>query len=108
FTVAIGWVFFRADTLGYAVGFIKRLFYFKETKVWFTYTNDFKFMFLMAVVFSFFVMIPKLKNIQDTVYYAKHSLVINCCYSLFAMVLFVLSISFITTSNFNPFIYFRF
>jgi alginate O-acetyltransferase complex protein AlgI len=106
--VAVGWVFFRANNLAYAFGFLKRLFCFEEINVWFTYNNDFKLMFALAIVFSFFVLVPGFKKIQDTVYTKYHSFAVNFCYALVALLLFSLSISFITTSDFNPFIYFRF
>jgi alginate O-acetyltransferase complex protein AlgI len=106
--VSVGWVFFRANTLSYAFGFLKRLFCFEEIAVWFSYSNDFKFMLVLAVIFSFFILIPAFKKIQEQVYFKTHSVGVNVCYSLIALVLFTLSIGYITTSDFNPFIYFRF
>jgi alginate O-acetyltransferase complex protein AlgI len=107
-TVSIGWVFFRTDTLAHALGFLKRLFHFGEIPVWFTYQNDFRLMFFLACFFSFCMLIPGFKKIQDSVYYRTHTVKVNILFSLIAMLLFILSVSFITTSNFNPFIYFRF
>lgn len=107
-TVSVGWVFFRTTSPDYALGFIKRLFCFDQIRVWFSYSTDFKLMFVLAIVFSFFAAIPQLKKLQDHVYYANHKLIVNIGYVIISIFLLVASISFITTSNFNPFIYFRF
>lgn len=107
-TVSIGWVFFRTSSLSFAFGFIKRLFNFTEINTWFDYSNDFKLMFILAIVFSFFVSIPKLKKIQEHVYYKYHTFSANIGYTIMALVLLAISVSFITTTDFNPFIYFRF
>jgi alginate O-acetyltransferase complex protein AlgI len=107
-TVSVGWVFFRSPTLSYAFGFIKRLFCFDDIKLWFSYTTDFKVMFCLAIIFSFFILIPGFKKIQETVYFKYHSFTLNIAYSLVALLLLCISVSFITTADFNPFIYFRF
>jgi alginate O-acetyltransferase complex protein AlgI len=106
--VCLGWVFFRANTLEYALGFIKKLVDFNSIKPWFDYPNDFWTMFCLAIVFSFFILIPPFKKIQQFVYYKTHHLTTNISLSLIALLLLALSVAFITTSDFNPFIYFRF
>ncbi|MES2138783.1 MAG: MBOAT family O-acyltransferase [Bacteroidota bacterium] len=106
--VSVGWVFFRSDSLAYALSFIKKLFCFENTDVWFNYSNDFIFMFFLAIIFSFFVIIPGFKKIQNFVYSEGHSFVSSIGFTIVSLILLGISISFITTSDFNPFIYFRF
>ncbi len=107
-TVSVGWILFRTSSLGFAARFIKKLFILNLSKNEIAYPNDFKTFFILAVFFSFFISIPFFKRIQDTIYSKSHSFKKQFVYSFFAMILLCISIASITTSNFNPFIYFRF
>ena len=107
-TVAIGWIFFRTNSVSNAFGFLKHLFYFKHIENVITYPNDFKLVLILSVAFSFFISIPGFKKIQESVYYGKHTLTATFCKGIVAMIFLGLCVSCITSNNFNPFIYFRF
>lgn len=108
FIVSVGWVFFRADSLPYALHFVQKLFCFDNVDIWFNYSNDFIAMFCLAIVFSFFILVPGFKKVQDSIYAPNHSVVAHIGFTAAAFVLLSLCVAFITTSDFNPFIYFRF
>jgi len=106
--VAIGWVLFRADTMMHALGFIKRLFTFNFETSLLNMDNEFKFIFLLAVVFSFFTSFKLGEKIQEKIYFSYYNVLGNFTFTLVACCLFTICLASITSSGFNPFIYFRF
>lgn len=106
--VAIGWVFFRADTTAGAFNFVQQLFTFNfKTPPRFV-DSEFLFYFMLAVLFSFFASFKIGQRIQNTVYYSYYGNLGNLLATVVAISLFTLSLASITSSGFNPFIYFRF
>jgi alginate O-acetyltransferase complex protein AlgI len=108
FIVMLGWIFFRSETLSYGFAYLKTMFTFNGTDGKFAMQNDFVFMAAAGMFFSFFTLIPKGKAIQqwwwnENELHKKTGLRI-----LIMVVLYLLSLSFLTSLNFNPFIYFRF
>lgn len=106
--VAIGWVFFRADTTIGALRFVKKLFSFNFSMPPHFVDKEFIFYFVLAFLFSFFASFKLGKFIQDKVYYTYYGIGGNLIATIFAVILFTLSLASITSSGFNPFIYFRF
>lgn len=106
--VAIGWVFFRADTTAGAFHFIKQLFTFNFYLPPHFIDAEFKFYFLLAILFSFFASFKIGQAIQNKVYYSYYGNSGNLVFTLVSICLFTLSLASITSSGFNPFIYFRF
>jgi alginate O-acetyltransferase complex protein AlgI len=106
--VAIGWVFFRADTVPQAFQFIQKLFSFNFSLPAHFINAEFIFYFILAILFSFFTSFTIGHRIQQKVYFSYYGLSGNLIYSVAACVLFTLSLASITSSGFNPFIYFRF
>jgi alginate O-acetyltransferase complex protein AlgI len=103
FIVNIGWVFFRIEKIGDAFLYLKTMFTL-NTNNEFEFDNEFQFYFFLAIIFSFFAISKYTQKIQDDVYTnLKHLYV-----AAISILLFVLSVSSITSSGFNPFIYFRF
>lgn len=107
FIVNIGWVFFRIDHIRDAFHYIRRMFSLHSNH---TTTFDVEFLtwFAIAVLFSFFAAGRRGQGIQNAVYLdpytrRRHVLVWGS-----SIILFILSVSSITSSGFNPFIYFRF
>jgi alginate O-acetyltransferase complex protein AlgI len=105
--VTIGWVFFRVEKIGDAVIFLKRMFAF-DFKPTLSFDVEFYTFFILAGFFAFFTMLKKGQQIQDAVFINDYSTQRHITLSLVTVVLFVISISTITTFGFNPFIYFRF
>ena len=68
------------------------------------------FWFAMSIglVFSFWQLVPKLDKIQMKFYFEALSLKSTITYTVVSFVMMLICISYIATSQFNPFIYFRF
>jgi alginate O-acetyltransferase complex protein AlgI len=107
FIVNIGWIFFRIEKISDAFLYLKKMFSFELSKTG-ELDNEFLFYFFLAFVFSFFAIGAFGKRIQNAVYfdvYTNNRHIVVCILSL---ILFSISISSITATGFNPFIYFRF
>ena len=109
FLVMIGWVFFRADTLGYAIQYLGTLFGFHGNNPVAFCNPQFVTTLVVAAFFSFFGMTQAGQKTLDFFFNKKayrprqYALV-----GLLMVVLLILSASFILKGSFNPFIYFRF
>ena len=100
----IGWVIFRADTLTYAVGYIKNMFGLVNVHdvayaLPYYVDNMEIIMFAVAILLS----MPFCRNLL----YSENK-VLRPIMNIWLIVLFVLSSASIAASNYNPFIYFRF
>jgi alginate O-acetyltransferase complex protein AlgI len=107
FLVVIGWVFFRVEKVSDAILYLKRMFAF-DFKSSFVPDREFLTFFCVAVFFSFFVYFKKGQKIQDAVYINDYTNMRHLALFAASALLFLLSVSSITASGFNPFIYFRF
>ncbi len=103
----VGWVFFRAETLPYAIDFIGRMFSFTggpavyiSQKVW--------IMLAIATFFGFWASFGSNEKWQMKLFAKKQQLSTLVIMTAASVVLFVVSLAAITSSGFNPFIYFRF
>ncbi len=106
--VAIGWVFFRAEKTSEALMFVSKLFAF-DWNIPLRFLNpEFVVFFMLAILFSFFVSVKAGEKIQQNIYYSYYGVRGNLAMTVMSCVLFILSLSAITSSGFNPFIYFRF
>lgn len=108
--VIIGWVIFRADTLDQALNHISHMFNVNVTGKHHVFiSNKVKIIFLVATFFSFFSLLPFGTRIQNFLFNQENkpllsqTIILMCCIFIYA-----LALASITTSNFNPFIYFRF
>ncbi len=106
--VLIGWIFFRANSFPFAWQMIKKLFDFNFTISGANLDNQFLFFLALAILFSFFTSIPKGLKIQQKIYASHFRLGGHLIMTVLAMLLFLLSVAAISSSHFNPFIYFRF
>lgn len=105
--VIIGWVFFRLETLPEAFTYIGRMFAFQPGNPG-AFNVEFYFFFVLAFIFAFFAYTSWGQKIQDMVYFTEYSVKRYYAFTAIVLVLLVLSVSSITASGFNPFIYFRF
>ncbi|MFM7022118.1 MAG: MBOAT family O-acyltransferase [Flavobacteriales bacterium] len=105
--VVIGWVLFKSDSLSQASAYIQQMFDFGDEM---SVDPEFKplFFFTLSFFFSFFVLLPYGLRVQDFVYYRSKGVLASYAMVFIGMALFVLSVAAITSSDFNPFIYFRF
>jgi alginate O-acetyltransferase complex protein AlgI len=106
FWVVIGWVFFRVEKLGDAFIYLRKMFSFQFTHI--SISAEFLTFFCLAIFFAFFAFSATGRRIQDNVYFNKYSLSRHLVMTLSGLLLFILSLSAISSEGFNPFIYFRF
>ncbi len=102
--IIIGWVIFRAPDLTYAFKYLGVMFGFVKPenvgfKVWYFLTPKIIFTIILGVIGSMPV-IKKINIGNDKI----KIIASNIC----SLILFVISVMFIMTSTYNPFIYFRF
>ncbi|MBB6713513.1 MBOAT family O-acyltransferase [Clostridium gasigenes] len=97
--VAVGWVFFRADSLRYALNYIFALIDPRKivplSNLDIGIDNKFWFIFILSLIIVF---MPKIKE-------NKTFLVIS---KIFSIIILIYSIAVITTGSFMPFIYLKF
>ena len=105
--VVLGWVLFRAETVGAAASFYKALFAFRGglTTV---LTPQFVLFFALAVVFSFLPVLKIGDRWMERVFGGVYSKRMAVGLFLIAIMLFFLSVGTLAVTDFNPFIYFRF
>lgn len=108
--VMIGWVFFRSPNFSYATSFILGLFGFNEPgQNFFTNVNlyaNLNIFFILSFLFGIFLCFD----------WTSNKVIISICncmkkyyvFDIYILALFIISITFAITSNFSPFIYFRF
>jgi alginate O-acetyltransferase complex protein AlgI len=106
--VMIGWVLFRVEDLKSAGLFYEKLFSFEFSPLDIQGNPKFYTLLIIAFIFSFFTSIPKGEVIQQRIYFAPYTLKRSFVMGFASILIFILSIAFITSTGFNPFIYFRF
>lgn len=105
--VALGWVLFRSATLDQALSIYSSLFSFKfnlASKL----DNEFIFYILLATIFSFYGLRKSIITFQNKIYFNTLSITNHLILFGISVFLFTISVTFISATNFNPFIYFRF
>ncbi len=105
--VVIGWVFFRLERFDEAILYLSRMFSFNYSDT--TTISSFSTLFVVAIIFSFSNLFKPGCTIGGF-FFQKDSYSIRqyMCMIPLALILLALSMSYITSSGFNPFIYFRF
>lgn len=106
--VITGWVLFRNEDLHYGLNVIKQMYAFNFFDGKFAMNNDFICMAVIALLFSFFAITKKTKQIQENVYGENFSDAGKWLAVFVGITLFYISLSYVTALDFNPFIYFRF
>lgn len=103
-----GWVLFRSETIDQTLVIWKQMFSFD-------FSVSYQFLEIRLIVvlsiaafFSFFTSTNATQSIQNYVYGTKKSMFAHGGFILLAFVLFFISLGNILTSDYNPFIYFRF
>jgi alginate O-acetyltransferase complex protein AlgI len=105
--VVVGWVFFRIDNFDVAFAYLGKMFSF-TSGAGVSIDPGFWFYFLLAVLFSFFASTADGQKIQDAVFFDEYTPRRHYILTGVTIILALLSISAITSTGFNPFIYFRF
>ena len=109
FIVVIGWVFFRLDTLSDAFNYIGQLFSFNQVSFDAPIVPMFFIMGMLAIVFSFINAFKIGKMMENYLFFKDdYSVVAYSLNTIVSILLFLICVSSVTSSGFNPFIYFRF
>lgn len=106
--VVTGWVFFRLEHFSSAIQYIHTLFNFGSTVQSPALNKEFLTMLCVATFFSFFTLLPKAISLQEGVFGLVQRTPAHLILAVISVMLFILSLSSITSADFNPFIYFRF
>ncbi|WP_317896641.1 MBOAT family O-acyltransferase [Aurantibacillus circumpalustris] len=106
--VITGWVLFRNEDLGFAVHVIKQMYSFEFFHSKFVLNNDFITMAIVATLISFFTITTKTKEIQNKIYGESFSPSAKWAVLVCGVILYYVSLSYVSALDFNPFIYFRF
>lgn len=105
--VVLGWVVFRAETVGDAWHFYQALFAFRQGATA-AVAPQFLLFLLLAVFFSFSPVFRLGDKCMGALYSETHSKGVTIALFTVSMLLFFLSVGNLAVTDFNPFIYFRF
>lgn len=108
FLVTLGWVMFRVENVKDACYYLKSMFLINDIQLFVNISTEQWFTGAIALFFAFFCAFDKGKQIQAKVYADVMSLRLSGLMAVVSILLFIISLSYITASGFNPFIYFRF
>lgn len=104
FAFVIGWVMFRAETMSYALTYLKNMFGFvkiHDIVYGFSYYIDtFEIIIFVAAILCSVPLFSKMLEVKNK--FAKIAI------NIWLIILFILSSATIAASTYNPFIYFRF
>lgn len=106
--VLVSWVFFRAETLPEAISYLDSMFSFTSVGDGVIFDSKFYTILIIAVFFSFWGGFKAIENWQERLFAEKQTNRTITLMVVFSILFFIISLSAITSSGFNPFIYFRF
>ncbi|MFC2097290.1 MBOAT family O-acyltransferase [Bacteroidota bacterium] len=104
----IGWVLFRASSIDHAFVYIKKMFSTDIRDKGLELTPDIWIILIIAFFFAFFAAISGVEKWQNKMLNEKYKLKPAILMTMAAIIFFALCVASITSSGFNPFIYFRF
>jgi len=104
----IGWVLFRSPDMLFAGSYLKKMFEFDFEGVIVNLDSKFYTILVFSVIFAFFAVIKGVEDWQMRVFTKNQKFASYLGMTVLALVLLVICIGSITSSGFNPFIYFRF
>jgi alginate O-acetyltransferase complex protein AlgI len=108
FVVTIGWVMFRADTTSHAFEIYSLMFSINSNVVDFMITPQLIVLLIASAIFSFWALAGKIEKWQMQLYTGVRSIGGLIAITIAALILFIMGLSQVTATGFNPFIYFRF
>lgn len=104
----IGWVLFRAESFDQIRYYLKAMFSHQTVSNFETPGTEFWFFLILGAFFSFFALRNGIENWQVRLFSNPVGIKTHIYRSVLAVFLFILCVAYITSSGFNPFIYFRF
>ena len=108
FVITMGWVIFRIENFQNAIIYYKKLFCFEFSHFNLNTNKEFFLILIIAVFFSFITLFKFGLKWQEITFYKEYTTLRYIIMFFVIIVLFIISLASITSSDFNPFIYFRF
>ena len=105
--VCIGWVFFRIDTIKPLFNYLKQMANFNQYN-YYQIDSEFLTYLIIAIISSFLAYFSWGQKMQLSFYQQEYNFPKHLLIGAISFGLLILSVAFITSFNFNPFIYFRF
>jgi alginate O-acetyltransferase complex protein AlgI len=105
--VLMGWVVFRIEYLKPSVAFLQRMFSWHAISNW-KPDSEYLFILFIAIIFSFSTLTGLGKKLQEKIYYSPYSLRRHYVVAFVLLLLCFMAAGRISSSSYNPFIYFRF
>ena len=107
--VIVAWVFFRSPDISFAIDYLSTLFSYKNynLNIFFrVYYINLKFiiLFFTALLCS----TPMLSNFQKYLIKREVNILYTSIYTIILFILFIISVGYIASGTYDPFIYFRF
>ncbi|MBI9066750.1 MAG: MBOAT family protein [Salinivirgaceae bacterium] len=106
--VLVGWVFFRIEEFSQSLFYIRTMFICKKTDNEFPTSSQFWVTLIFAALVSFITLSKIGLKTEQIVYYKKLNKYQHIIFFLISILMLALSVSYLSGSGFNPFIYFRF
>lgn len=107
FITLIGWVLFRSDSIAQAIQYLNNMFKFNGVNN-VELNNQSISMLAIAILFAFIAIVNKVEDFQMNFFNGLVNKKIYYFSSILVVALLVVSLSYVVSSGFNPFIYFRF
>ncbi|MCK4663399.1 MAG: MBOAT family protein [Bacteroidales bacterium] len=108
FVTLVGWVIFRAESYEQVKFYLSKMFVADMSGETIYFDAKFWSIMLIGLIFSFIVAFKPGERLQNIVFYTDFKIKGIIVMAVVSVVLLLLSIGSITSSGFNPFIYFRF
>ncbi len=106
FLIMLGWVIFRCESMELMKNVLSKMFIYQKSDLLKFITENinllFSMLFILPAIVVSFPIVPKLKEKFNK------SIIMYAGYNLLILILFAINIVFLTSSSYNPFIYFRF
>ena len=108
--IVVGWVFFRAESLGYAFEYIKVMFSFQTDNLNASVEliKEFYIFIVLGGVLSMPLHKKLIQYCNSRFKFKSKEMVFNICYDVVCIGLTIMCISFLLSNSYNPFIYFNF
>jgi alginate O-acetyltransferase complex protein AlgI len=104
----VGWVLFRAESLDFAFEYISRMFAFDHVGNQLLFDMEFYTMLIVGAFFAFIAAFGHIEAWWMKVLSIEKNSAITLIMTAMAVIFTIICIASITSSSFNPFIYFRF
>ncbi len=102
-----GWVIFKIEDIGVAFQYVQKLWDFSNV-----YSGNYQLQLLVTLSVAFLLcfgaLVPKIKKGVQFYMASQFNIKTHIVLIFSSVILYILSLSFILSSNFNPFIYYRF